>query len=119
LRNRDFPFQVRQSAERLGGHERCPLVLSNFEQTGPLRRTKLLQKVRLEPGLLAHEQKHGDRPPRDNLAGIEYFDAFILQQIQQFVFLIEVHAHPVHSMMAPVRQWFNATTGSTLAPRSR
>jgi hypothetical protein len=99
LRNRNFPFQVRQSAERLGGHERCPLVISNFEQTGavgPLRRTKLLQKVRMESGLLAHEQKHGDRPPRDNLAAVEHFDAFILQQIQQFVFLIEVHARPAH-----------------------
>jgi hypothetical protein len=81
LRNRNFPFQVRQSAERLGGHERCPLVLSNFEQTGPRQCTKLLQKVRMEPGLLAHEQKHGDRPPRDNLTSVEDFDAFILQQI--------------------------------------
>jgi hypothetical protein len=49
---------------------------------GPLRRAKLLQKVRVQPGLLAHKQKHGDLPPRGDLAGVEYLDAFILQQIQ-------------------------------------
>jgi hypothetical protein len=84
-RSRSFPFQVRQSAERLGGHERSPLVLSNFEQigaAGPLRRTKLLQKIRVQPRLLAHKQKQGDLPPRGRLAGVEHFDAFILQQIQ-------------------------------------
>jgi hypothetical protein len=98
LRNRNYPFQVRQSAERLGRHERSPLVVSDFEQigaVGPLRATELLQKVRMQPGLLAHEQKHGDSPPRSDLAGVEHFDAFILQEIQQFVFLVEVHAHPV------------------------
>jgi hypothetical protein len=84
-RSRGYPFQVRQSAERLGGHERSPLVLSNFEQigaAGPLRRTKLLQKIRVQPRLLAHKQKHGDLPPRGDLAGVEHFDAFILQQVQ-------------------------------------
>jgi hypothetical protein len=84
-RSRGLPLQVRQSAKRLGGHERCPLVLSNFEQIGaawPLRRTKLLQKIRVQPRLLAHEQKHGDPPPRGRLAGVKHFDAFILQQAQ-------------------------------------
>jgi hypothetical protein len=85
LRNYSYPFQVRQSAERLGRHERNPLVVSNFEQNGPvgpLRDTKLLQKIRMEPGLLAHEQEYGDLPPRGRLAGVEHLDAFILQQIQ-------------------------------------
>jgi hypothetical protein len=50
----------------------------------------------MQLGLLAHEQKHGDRPPHGDLAGVEHFDALILQQIQQFVFLIEVHARPAH-----------------------
>jgi hypothetical protein len=98
-RSRNFPFQVRQSAERLDGHVRSPLVISNFEQigaAGPVQRAKLLQKTRLEPGLLAHEQKYRDLPPRGDLAGVEHLDAFILQQIQQFVLLIEVHARPAH-----------------------
>jgi len=85
LWNHNFPFQVRQSAERLGGHERSPLAVPDFEQVGaagPLRRAKLLQKVRMQLGLFAHEQKHGDSPPRGCLAGVEHLDAFILQQIQ-------------------------------------
>jgi hypothetical protein len=84
-RNRNFSFQVRQAAERLGGYVRSPLVVSNFEQigaAGPLRCTKLLQEVRMQPGLLAHEQKQGDSPPRRDLAGVEHLDALILQQIQ-------------------------------------
>jgi hypothetical protein len=36
----------------------------------------------MQPGLLAHEQEHGDPPPRRNLAGVEHFDTLILQQIQ-------------------------------------
>jgi hypothetical protein len=36
----------------------------------------------MQPGLLAHEQKYGDLPPRGDLAGVEHFDPFILQQIQ-------------------------------------
>jgi hypothetical protein len=97
-RNHSHSFQVRQSAERLGGHERSPLVISNLEQigaAGPLRRTQLLQKVRMQHGMVAREQEHGDPPPSGRLAGVEHFDAFILQQIQQFVFPIEVHARPV------------------------
>jgi hypothetical protein len=61
------------------------LVISDFEQVGrvgALQRTQLLQKIRMQPGLFAHEQKHGDWPPRRDLAGVEYFDALILQQIQ-------------------------------------
>jgi hypothetical protein len=99
-RNGNHPFQVRQSTDRLGGYERSSLVVSDFEQIGaarPLRRAKLLQKVRMQPGLLAHEQKYRDSPPRSDLTGVEHLHAFILQQIQQFVFLIEVHARPVHS----------------------
>jgi hypothetical protein len=42
----------------------------------------LLQKTRVQPRLLAHKQKQGDLPPRGRLAGVEHFDAFILQQIQ-------------------------------------
>ncbi len=84
-RNRNFPFQLRHSAQRLGHHERNPLVISNFQQigaVGPLRRTKLLHKLRMQSSLLAHEQKHGDSPPRRDLAGVEHLNAFILQQIQ-------------------------------------
>jgi hypothetical protein len=81
-RNPNFLCQVRQSAERLGGHERSPLVISNFQQIGPQRGTKLLQKVRMQLGLLAHEQKYGDSPPRRNLTGVEQFDTLIFQQIQ-------------------------------------
>jgi hypothetical protein len=84
-RHHSHPFQVRQSAEHLGCRVWSPLVISNFEQAGPagpLRRAKLLQKTRMQPGLLAHEQKHGDAPPRGQLAGVEHLDAFILQQIQ-------------------------------------
>jgi hypothetical protein len=61
------------------------VVISNFEQigaVGPLRRTKLLQKIRVQPRLLAHKQKHGDPPARGHLAGVEHFDALILQQVQ-------------------------------------
>ncbi|HMD69991.1 MAG TPA: hypothetical protein VKF41_01535 [Bryobacteraceae bacterium] len=75
-------------------------MISNFQQTralGPLPRAKSLQEIRVQPGLLAHEQKHGDLPPRGPLAGVEHLDAFILQQIHQFVFLIEVHVRPAHS----------------------
>jgi hypothetical protein len=36
----------------------------------------------MHPGLLAHKQKYSDLPPRGRLAGVEHFDAFILQQIQ-------------------------------------
>jgi hypothetical protein len=78
-------LQVRQSAERFGGHERRPLVISNLQQiaaVGPLRRTQLLQKAGVQPGLLSHKQKHADPPPRGPLAGVEYLDAFVLQQIQ-------------------------------------
>jgi hypothetical protein len=81
-RNRNFPSQVRQSAEWLGGHERSPLVISNIQQAGPLRRTQLLQKICVQPCLFAHEQKHGDSPPRRDLAGVEHFHALILQQVQ-------------------------------------
>jgi hypothetical protein len=84
-RNRNFPFELRHSAQRLGHHERNPLVISNFQQVGavgPQRRTELLQKLRMQPSLLAHEQKHGDSPPRRDLAGVEHLDAFIFQQIQ-------------------------------------
>ena len=84
-RSSGFPFQVRQPVQRLSGHERSPLVISDFEQIGPvrpLRRTELLQKVRMQPRLLAHKQEHGDLPPRGDLAGVEHLDALILQQIQ-------------------------------------
>jgi hypothetical protein len=84
-RHHSQTFQVRQSAEHLGCRVWSPLVISNFEQAGPagpLRRAKLLQKTRMQPGLLAHEQKQGDAPPRGQLAGVEHLDAFILQQIQ-------------------------------------
>jgi hypothetical protein len=85
LSNHRHPLQVRQSAERLGSHERSPLVISDFDQigaAGPLRRAKLFQEVCMQPGMLAHEQEYGDLPPGGNLAGVEHFDAFILQQIQ-------------------------------------
>jgi hypothetical protein len=61
------------------------LVIANFEQigpVGPLRPTKLFQKVRMQPGLFAHEQKHGDSPPRRDLAGVEHLDSLILRQAQ-------------------------------------
>jgi hypothetical protein len=85
LPGRGLPSQVRQSAKRLGGHERSPLVISDFQQigaVGPLRRTKFLQQIRVQPGLLAHKQEQGDLPPRGPLAGVEHLDTFILQQIQ-------------------------------------
>jgi hypothetical protein len=82
---RNLPSQIRQSAQRLGGYERSPLVISHLDEigaAGPLRRTKLFQKIRVQAGLIARKQEQGDPPPRGRLAGVEYFDSFIPQQIQ-------------------------------------
>jgi hypothetical protein len=58
LRRRGLLFQLRQSAERLGCYVGSPLVIANFEQigaAGPLQPAKLLQKIRVQPGLLAYK----------------------------------------------------------------